>query len=133
MEEVVKFLQENITGCMATLEEGKPKVRPFQFMLEDDGKLVFCTNNTKKVYKQLQANPYIEFCSFSPKFAWIRVSGKVEFSRDIALKEKVLAASNLVKSIYKTADNPIFEVFYLAHGTAILEDFSGQPPMTIVF
>lgn len=133
MKEVVKFLQDNITGFLATVEEGKPKVRPFQFMLEDNGKLFFCTNNTKEVFKQLKANPYVEFSSYTPKFAWIRLSGKVEFSNDVEIKEKILENSGLVKSIYQTADNPIFEIFYIEHGTAILADFSGQPPKTIDF
>lgn len=133
MQEALKFLQENITGFLATVEDAKPKVRPFQFMLEDGGKLFFCTSNTKDVFKQLKANPYVEFSSSSPKFAWIRLSGKVEFSKDLNIKEKVLENSGLVKSIYKTADNPIFEIFYIEHGTAILADFSGQPPKTINF
>ncbi len=133
MQEVVKFLQENVTGCLATTEEGKPKVRPFQFMLEDEGKFFFCTSNEKDVCKQLKANPYVEFTSSSPKFAWIRLSGKVEFSNDVKIKERVLEISGLVKSIYKTADNPIFELFYIEHGTAILADFSGQPARTVNF
>jgi len=133
MQEVIKFLQENITGCLATVENGKPKVRPFQFMLEDGGKLFFCTNNTKDVSTQLKATPYMEFSSFSPTFAWIRLSGKIAFSNDLKIKEKILEASGLVKSIYQTPDNPIFEIFYLEHGTAILADFSGQPPKTINF
>lgn len=133
MKEIVEFLQANASGFFATVEEGKPRVRPFGFMLEEDGKLVFCTSNMKDVYKQLQANPYMEFSSSSPNFSWIRLSGKVEFSQDLALKEKVLAANGLVKSIYQRADNPIFEVFYLAHGKAIFADFSGQPPKTIEF
>ncbi|MBP2643255.1 MAG: pyridoxamine 5-phosphate oxidase-related, FMN-binding protein [Firmicutes bacterium] len=133
MKAVVKFIQENITGCLATVENGKPKVRPFQFMFEENGKFVFCSNNTKDVSKQLKANPYVEFSSSSPNFAWIRLSGKVEFSNDLKLKEKVLETSGLVKSLYKTADNPIFEIFYIEHGTAILADFSGQPPKTINF
>lgn len=133
MQEVVKFLQENVTGCLATIEEGKPKVRPFQFMLEDEGKFFFCTNNTKDVFKQLKVNPYVEFTSSSPKFAWIRLSGKVEFSDDVKIKEKIIEASGLVKSIYKTADNPIFELFYIEHGAATLADFSGQPARTINF
>lgn len=133
MEEAIKFLQENITGFLATAEAGKPKVRPFQFMREEDGKLFFCTNSTKDVFKQLKANPYVEFSSYSPNFAWIRLSGKVNFSNDLKMKEKVLESSELVKSIYKTADNPIFEIFYIEHGAAILADFSGQPPRTIKF
>ena len=133
MQEVVKFLQENVTGSFATVEDGKPKVRPFQFMLEDEGKFFFCTNNEKDVCKQLKANPYFEFSSCSPKFAWIRLGGKAEFSDDLKIKEKIIEANGLVKSIYKTADNPIFEIFYIEHGTAVLADFSGQPARKINF
>jgi uncharacterized pyridoxamine 5'-phosphate oxidase family protein len=133
MQEVVGFLKENITGCLATVDNEKPKVRPFQLMMEDGNKFYFCTNNTKDVYKQIKANPYIEFTSQSPKFAWVRLSGEAKFTSDLKVKEKVIEASGLVKSIYKTADNPIFEVFYIEHGTAILADFSGNPPKEIKF
>lgn len=133
MEQVVTFLQENSSGYLATVEEGKPRVRPFQFMLEDDGKFYFCTSNTKAVYRQLQANPNVEFSSSSPNFAWLRLSGEVKFSNDRRIKERVMEISPLVKSIYQTADNPVFEIFYLDHGTALIADFSGQPPREILF
>lgn len=133
MKQAVKFLQENISGFLATVEGSKPKVRPFQFMLEEGGRLYFSTNNTKDVYKQLKANPWCEFSSCSPNFAWIRLSGEARFSDDLDIKEKILAASPLVKSIYQTADNPIFEIFYIEHGNAILADFSGQPPHKVEF
>lgn len=133
MQKAVNFLQENITGNLATVENGKPNVRPFQFMLEDGGKLYFCTANTKDVYRQIKANPFIEFCSSSPNFAWIRLSGEAKFSNDLVIKEKILEKSPLVKSIYKTADNPTFEAFYIEHGVAVLADFSGQPPQKIEF
>ncbi|ABO48855.1 pyridoxamine 5'-phosphate oxidase-related, FMN-binding protein [Desulforamulus reducens MI-1] len=133
MQEVVRFLNENSTGFLATAEEGKPKVRPFQFMLEDDGKLYFCTANTKDVFKQLKVNPFVEFSASTPQFAWIRLSGEVKFSNDLGIKEKILERSALVKSIYQTADNPVFEAFYIEHGTAVIADFSGQPPKVVEF
>ena len=133
MKEVVEFLQANSTGVLATVKEGKPKARPFQFMFEEDGKFFFCTSNEKEVYQQLQANPNVEFTSTSPQFAWVRLSGEVKFSSRLAYKEKVLMTSSLVKSIYQTADNPIFEVFYIEGGKAILADFSGQPPKNFSF
>jgi len=133
MKEVVKFLQDNSTGFLATIADGKPKIRPFQFMLEEDGKLFFCSNNTKDVFKQLKDNPYVEFSSFSPQSAWIRVNGEVKFSDDLKIKEKIFVANGLVRSIYHTPDNPIFELFYIEHGTAMLSDFSGHPPKRIDF
>jgi uncharacterized pyridoxamine 5'-phosphate oxidase family protein len=133
MQEIVQFLKENLTGCLATVDNGKPGVRPFQFMMEKDGKLYFCTNNTKAVFKQLNVNPSVEFCSLSPDFRWIRVSGNIQFSDDHALKSEVLQANEMVRSIYQTPDNPIFVIFYLEHGKATIADFSGRPPKQVDF
>lgn len=45
----------------------------------------------------------------------------------MAVKEMCLQ-NPIVKSQYQTADNPIFEVFYLADTHAVIADFSGNPP-----
>lgn len=129
MNEVIEFLKENSLQYFATVGlDNKPKVRPFQFITEDNGKLYFCTNNEKDVFKQMQNNPYVEVSVASPKFEWIRLSGKVKFSNDMDMKKKVIEASSLVKSLYKSADNPIFEIFYLEEAKAVLADFSGNAP-----
>ena len=128
MNEVIKFLKENPVQYFATVgKDNKAKVRPFQFMIEDGGKLWFCTNNEKDVYAEMQANPYIEVCVSTPKFEWMRLNGKAVFKNDIVVKEKVIAASPLVKSLYESASNPIFEVFYLDEAKATIADFSGNP------
>ena len=54
MNEVVTFLQENPVQYLATVgRDGKAKCRPFMFAGEKDGKLWFCTNNQKDVYKDI--------------------------------------------------------------------------------
>jgi uncharacterized pyridoxamine 5'-phosphate oxidase family protein len=129
MNEVVKFLKENQVQYIATAGlDGKPKVRPFMFMLESEGKLYFCTSNQKPVYKQVKNNPYVEITTASPEFAWIRLSGKVVFSDDIKIKKAIIEKSEIVKSQYQTADNPTFEIFYLDEAKATIADFSGEPP-----
>ena len=129
MNEVVKFLKENPVQYFATVgKDNKAKVRPFQFILEDGGKLWFCTNNQKDVYEEMQANPYVQVCVSTPKFEWIRLSGKAVFKNDMDIKEKVIEASSLVKNLYESASNPIFEVFYLDEAKAVIADFSGNPP-----
>lgn len=129
MNEVVQFLKANPVQYFATVgKDKKAKVRPFQFMIEDGGKLWFSTSNEKDVYAEMQENPYVEICVSTPKFEWMRLSGKTIFKNDMDVKEKILASSPLVKSIYKEASNPIFEVFYLDEAKAIIADFSGNPP-----
>ena len=129
MKEVVQFLKENPVQYFATVgKDNKAKVRPFQFMIEDGGKLWFCTNSEKDVYAELQSNPYVEVCASTPKFERMRLSGKAVFKNDMDVKEKVIASSPLVKNLYKEASNPIFKVFYLDEAKAIISDFSGNPP-----
>ena len=128
MNEVVKFLTENSVQYLATVgRDGKAKCRPFMFAGEKDGKLWFCTNNQKDVYKDMQVNPNVELSVSSPTFAWIRLNGKAVFENNMAVKEMCLQ-NPIVKSQYQTAGNPIFEVFYLADAHAVIADFSGNPP-----
>lgn len=128
MNEVVKFLNENPVQYLATIgRDGKAKCRPFMFSGEMNHKLWFCTNNTKEVYKDMQANPNIEISVSSPTYVWIRLNGKAVFENNMAVKEMCIQ-NPIVKSQYSSADNPIFEVFYLENAHAVLSDFSGNPP-----
>lgn len=128
MNEVVTFLTENPVQYLATVgRDGTAKCRPFMFCLQHDGKLWFCTNHTKEVFKDMQANPYIQLSVSSPSYAWIRLSGKAVFENNMAVKEGCMK-NPIVKSQYQTADNPIFEVFYLEGAHGVIADFSGNPP-----
>ena len=90
--------------------------------LEENGTLF-----TKDVYKDMQANPEIEISVSSPEYAWIRLHGKAVFENNMAVKEGAML-NPIVKGQYQTADNPIFEVFYLEDAHGIIADFSGNPP-----
>lgn len=128
MKEAVKFLQENPVQYLATVgRDGKAKCRPFMFCFEQDGRLWFCTNSQKDVYKDIQKNPNIEISVSSPSYAWIRLHGKAVFEDNMAVKEGCMNNS-IVKSQYQTAGNPIFEVFYLEDPHGVIADFSGKAP-----
>ncbi len=119
MQKIVKFLKESEIQYLATIGlDGKPKVRPFQFMFEQDGKLWFCTSNHKEVYRELQKQAYVEVCASDKNMHWLRLSGKVEFSKDLQIKERILNESALVKGIYTKASNPAFEVFFMDEAVA---------------
>ena len=88
-EKVLKFLKENPVQYLATIgEDNRPKIRPFQFMLEKDNKLYFCTSNEKRVFSDLEKNPYAELCVMNNKMEWIRIAGGVKFSKDREIKKK---------------------------------------------
>ena len=130
MSEVINFLTENPLIYLATSGlDGNAKVRPILFYFEENGKPYFCTANTKPMFKELDTNPNCEIVVATPEFAWLRIAGKVEFTDDFDLKQKVIDSNELVKTLYETADNPTFEVFTVT-GKATIADFSGTPPKT---
>ena len=128
MKKVVEFLKENPVQYLATVgRDKKAKCRPFMFAGEMDNKLWFCTNNQKEVYKDLQNNPFVEISVSSPSYAWIRLHGTAVFENNMAAKEMCML-NPIVKGQYETAENPIFEVFYLEDAHGVIADFSGNPP-----
>lgn len=120
-------------GYLATVDNGKPRVRPWGFKAEENGRLYFCTDSTKDVYRQLTVTPYIEFSTATREMVWIRVSGEIIFEEDLEKKQMVLEKVPGVKEFYKSAENPIFKVFYIEHGSASISDFSGNPPRRFEF
>lgn len=126
MQEIVEFFTANPVQYLATVgADGKAKCRPFMFLMERGGKLWFGTNNQKTVFAEMQENPYVEVCTSAPDFQWIRLGGKAVFEDNRAVKEACMNIP-LLKDQYQTADNPIFEVFYLTDGEATIADMTGQ-------
>ena len=128
MTRIVEFLNANPVQYLATVgRDGKAKCRPFMFCLEEEGKLWFCTNNQKDVYKDMQENPEVEVSVSDSTYAWIRLNGRAVFENDMKVKEECMR-NPIVKGQYNTADNPVFEVFYLDNPHGVIADFSGNPP-----
>ena len=110
MNKVVAFLNANPVQYLATVgRDGKAKCRPFMFAGELEGKLWFCTNNQKDVYKDMQANPEIETSVSSPEYAWIRLHGKAVFENNMAAKEMCIR-NPIVKGQYQTAARGITDL-----------------------
>lgn len=120
LQDIAAYLDKVGVQFMATIGlDGKPKVRPMQYMVLEDNKLWFCTNSQKEVYAELQANPAIELCGCKMeeeeiKSAWIRFSAEVVFEERLDIRDAIIEKSSIVNALYSTMrDNPIFKVFYL--------------------
>ncbi|MDR1060022.1 MAG: pyridoxamine 5'-phosphate oxidase family protein [Clostridiales bacterium] len=135
MDKILEFLKSNGLGFIATVEGQQPRVRAFGFGFYEDGKFWFCTNSQKKVYAQLKATPYAEVAFSAPDFSQnLRLSGHVVFDGSAEAKKRVMDAMPGVAQLYGSPDNPIFEVFYLEKGEAILEAFPPSgPPHAVKF
>jgi uncharacterized pyridoxamine 5'-phosphate oxidase family protein len=109
-----EILNANPIGVMATQDGNKVKTRVFQYLFADGKKAYFSTSSEKPVYAQMQANPNVSFCAHTQNFdPVLSISGKAVFVEDNALKARALDVNPKLKGMYKSADNPVFKIFYI--------------------
>lgn len=125
MQNLIDFLNENKYGQIATIKDNKPVMRPFQFVFEKDGRFYFSTSNTKDVYMQLKDCGVAGYAVLAQDLTWARLSGEVGFVDDLDIKEEALNNNAKAKAYLKTADNPLYVLFYIHNGVASLHDRTG--------
>ncbi|MBN2048000.1 MAG: pyridoxamine 5'-phosphate oxidase family protein [Anaerolineaceae bacterium] len=126
MNRVVEALREAGIFYLATVEGDQPRVRPFGAVMEYEGRIYTCTNNTKNVFAQLMENPKAEICGCRPDGTWVRVTGKlIRDDRDEA-REAMLEHLPGLRNRYQVGDG-VFEVFYLEDLSAFLYSMSAEP------
>lgn len=124
INDIAAYLDEIGLQYMATIGlDGKPKVRPVQYMILRDDKLWFCTNSEKAMYAELQKSPFIDLCGSRMQkdeitTAWIRFSAEGVFpaeSEEIrGIKKAIMQKSKIVRELYNNnQEHPLFKVFYL--------------------
>jgi uncharacterized pyridoxamine 5'-phosphate oxidase family protein len=124
MSEVFDYLK-GTTFYLATVDGDKPRVRPFGFVMELNGKLYFGTSDQKPSYRQLRENPQVEICGCKDGKTWLRLSGKAVFDLSPETKEKALEAAPHLKEVYSQPDSPVLSLFYIVDGEAVFSSFGG--------
>ena len=125
MNKVTEFLIQSGTFYLSTVENDKPRVRPFGAVAEFDGKVYICTNNQKNVFKQILANPNVEISSVTDD-KWIRLEGTLIVDERVEAKQAMLEAKPSLKNFYSINDG-IFEVLYLTEATAKIFSLCKEP------
>ena len=120
LRDVANYLDNIGIQFLATIRlDGKPKVRPMQYMVLEEEKLWFCTNSKKEVFAELQVHPCVELCGCKlekdeMQTPWIRFSAEAVFEERQDIRDAIIDKSAIVNALYKNMrDNPIFKVFYL--------------------
>ena len=125
MQEVYNFLKEAGVYYLATVDGGKPKVRPFGTAEIFENHLYIQTGKKKDVFKQIEANPYVELCAFN-NGTWIRVSGKLVLDNRIEAKKDMLDKNPDLRSMYDENDENT-AVLYFESGKAVISSFTSAP------
>jgi pyridoxamine 5'-phosphate oxidase len=124
--EVLAFIKKCGHCYMATLDGNKPRVRPIGTFRADENGLVYSSQSDKDVYKQLVKNPEVELCFFG-EGTTVRVSGRLEQSKDLALKKQVLEQRPYYKPGIDKIGWDYVGVFVMKHGRASIIDAKAPP------
>jgi len=110
--EILEFINKNQACHLATVEDGRPRVRGMLVYRVDKDGLVFHTGTTKDLYRQLMTNPAVEFCFDSPdRSIQVRVSGIAEISKDAALRGEIVSQRPFLKKIVDEHGEELLAVF----------------------
>ncbi len=114
MQNYQEFLTQNPNGVMGTVENGEARTRTFQVLWVEGNQVYFCTGNHKPVCKQMKENAIVSFTALDvDTFESVSITGKAVFIDDLAGKTRALEENPGIQDIYKTPDNPVFELLYI--------------------
>jgi pyridoxamine 5'-phosphate oxidase len=119
-KDCVEFANENSVCYLATAEGDQPRVRALGMWFADETGFYFQAQTVKAVCKQLEKNPKVELYFNAKDYSKVmRVSGKVKFITDAALRARCIEERPFVKDFGITEpSNPLLAVFQVYTGEA---------------
>ena len=108
--EIRKFLNDHPACHLATLENGRPRVRGMLLYRADEQGLIFHTGVGKALAKQVADGAPVEACFNSPELQ-VRVAGTAKIVDDLELKKEIVAA------------RPFMQPWVAQHGYGLLVVF----------
>lgn len=127
MNEIYEFIKNCGTYYLATVENGKPKNRPFGTINIFEDKLYIQTGKKKDVSKQIQANPNVELCCFDGATGrWLRLEGELVRDDRREAKADMLSHYPELGAMY-SADDDNTEVLYFKNATGTIYSFTAAP------
>jgi len=117
--DIFALINENQACHLATVENDVPHVRGILVYRADENGIVFHTGKFKDLYKQLCANPAVEFCFTNNdmhNLIQVRVNGRVEPVEDMALKKEIVTERDFLKPWVDEQGYDGLAVFRLKNG-----------------
>ena len=125
MEKVYEFLKQAGVYYLATVDNGRPRVRPFGTVDLFEGRLYIQTGAVKPVSRQMKENPHIEICAMVEN-RWIRIEAEAVLDNRLEPAEHMLESYPQLRGMYAPGDGNN-EVWYLKNATAKIYSFGGEP------
>ena len=128
-EELCAIIEKAKVLFLATADGDQPKNRPISGHFIDGGRVVFGIGDFKDVYRQLRANPKLEFAGLCEGAKWLRLTGRAVFDEGAereAHQAKMLEALPSLRNIYNAETGNKLMTFHLEDAT--VEVVNLMPP-----
>lgn len=125
MQSVYEFLKKAGTYYLASVDGGRPRVRPFGTVNLFEGRLYIQTGKKKKVAGQIARNPSVELCAMDGQ-TWLRVAATLVEDDRAQAQESLLAAYPSLRGMYAVNDGNT-AVYYLKDAVATFYAFGAEP------
>ena len=122
-KQILEFMTANPIFHLATIEDGKPRVRGMLLYRADENGIIFNTGKVKDLYKQLMENPNVELSFQNNNFeelTQVRISGVVEPVEDLELKKEIIENRDFLKPWVEQVGYDPVAVFRMKKGTAVV-------------
>ena len=121
MSKTYEFLKQCGTFFLTTINDSVPAARPFGGVMEYEDELYISTANTKEVYSQMIANPFIQIVAIKPGTRdWIIISGKAVEVNDLKIKQAMFDACPVLLKRFSTSECDNFALFKISEMESLL-------------
>lgn len=127
MEKALDFLGMHRDVALATVEDGKPKIRIFRIMKIAAEELYFATSAKKEVYRQLTVNPRVEILAMEGNIS-VRAAGKAEFDVEDAVGREIYDTNPVLKRLYRDYTDLVY--FRMGMESLDYYDLTPTPPVS---
>ena len=120
-QELCDIIAKAKTLFMATVDGDQPKNRPISGHFIDGERVIFGIGGFKDVYRQLAANPKLEFVGLYDGVKWLRLTGRAVFDEGAEREthqEKMLETLPFLRKIYNAETSNKLMTFHLEDATA---------------
>lgn len=90
IETVRAIVKSCVYGCLATCENGQPRVRPVSTFMNDDLSFFVAAFSKSRKVNQLTNNPKVELCFVDAHHRQVRVSGVARIVNSVEEKARLM-------------------------------------------
>ena len=103
---IIDLIKDAGYGCLATVENGQPRVRPMMPHLDEDGTFYLALLGHSRTIPQIQINPKVELCYIDRKMCFCRIAAHAKVSANLEKKELVWNNIPMLRQYFSSPEDP---------------------------